>query len=154
MCLWVRACVCVCVGACVRVCVCASVGNALTTSSLLPSPSSPFSGPPPHFHPQRPTHLRRLRADLQQSRHVAPLFDTVRAVRNLEIALRLMWEAHAAGAEGGGGRERPHLVSGDGGPVSAAAGGGSAGRAAGAERDALEHRLFSMRVETAHAEKV
>ncbi len=30
----------------------------------------------------------------EQARHWAPLFDTVRAVRNLEMALRLMWEAH------------------------------------------------------------
>ena len=31
-----------------------------------------------------------------------PLFDTVRAVRNLETSLRLMWEAHVAEASGRG----------------------------------------------------
>lgn len=117
-------------------------------TSLLPLslPALPPSNP--RVDVQRPAHLRRLRGDLQEARHVAPLFDTVRAVRNLEIALRLMWEAHAAGVRGGGGRERPHLVSGDVGPIS----GRSA--AGGQARDALEQRLFGMRVETSQVEKV
>ena len=31
-----------------------------------------------------------------------PLFDTVRAVRNLETSLRLMWEGHVAEVSGRG----------------------------------------------------
>jgi len=50
-----------------------------------------------------------------------------------------------------GGRERPHIISRDVGPISAVEGGGGGGAG---EREAFEAKLFSMRVETAHAEKV
>jgi predicted O-linked N-acetylglucosamine transferase (SPINDLY family) len=98
-----------------------------------------------------PHTLRRLRQSMEEARHTAALFDTVRAVRNLEVALRLMWEAHAAAAAGLRGRPRPHIISRDVGPKSA--GRGVAGQAGGAGDDALEARLFGMRVDTSKAEQ-
>ena len=105
---------------------------------------------------KRPRQLRRLRLAMQNARHSAPLFDTVRGVRNLEISLRLLWEAHVADTSGSGGRHRPHIIAGDVGPISAtqpylASPRAQQGRA---ERDALEAKLFAMRVETTDAESV
>ena len=107
---------------------------------------------------KHPARLSRLREAMAQARHTAPLFDTVRAVRNLEASLRLMWDVHAAQAVGVRGRLRPHIVSVDVGPFSAGSmppakrGGLAAGMAGGRGDEALETKLYGMRVDTSQAE--
>jgi protein O-GlcNAc transferase len=92
-----------------------------------------------------PLRRRALRRALERARRAAPLFDTVRAVRNLETALRAVWDAHAAAATTGrrrGGKGLFGVVTTD------------VGRRADAGRAALEARLAGLRVESAAAERV
>jgi predicted O-linked N-acetylglucosamine transferase (SPINDLY family) len=46
---------------------------------------------------RRPDRLAALRAQLQENRRSAPLFDTARFTRHLEAAYRTMWERHQRG---------------------------------------------------------
>ena len=76
---------------------------------------------------------------LERARSTAPLFDTVRAVRNLEKAVRCMFEAAMQGDRPPG--RRMHVTT-----VDAGVGGSS--------EPALERRLHGLRVETSTAEEV
>ncbi|KAJ1489632.1 glycosyl transferase family 41-domain-containing protein [Baffinella frigidus] len=97
-----------------------------------------------------PACLRRHRRRLEANRWREPLYDTVRAVRNFEVSLQLMWEvSRDAGEAGAGvaeGRRAPHLVSTDTGV------GGGAGVWGGPLE--LQAKLHALKVESSSVEKV
>ena len=83
---------------------------------------------------------RQIRKRLEQARATHPLYDTVRAVRNLEVALRCMFEAsrEAAGRPPG---KNMHIATND------------VGKGGDYEPE-LDKKLHGMRVDTSHAEVV
>lgn len=83
---------------------------------------------------------REARQRLERARHTQPLYDTVRAVRNLEVALRCMFEASRHGGDRPPGK-RMHVSTAD--LVKG-----------GASDPGLERKLHGMRVETEKAEQV
>jgi predicted O-linked N-acetylglucosamine transferase (SPINDLY family) len=104
-----------------------------------------------------PRRRRALRRRLERARAAAPLFDTVRAVRNLEAALRAVWDSHAAAAAGTTRAGKTRAGSGRAGPGAGrayAVATADVGRRADAGRAELDAQLARLRVESAAAEKL